>query len=80
MGEAEGMMERLTQMVGLVGGLFTQSPDLHAEILQRIAVGAYVIDDEHTTGITMEGYPPEIHAIAVYRVAGNAIVHARLLF
>jgi hypothetical protein len=66
-------------MRAMYAPLFAQSPDLHVEIPQRIRVGAYVIDEEALTGFILTGFPSEVHAAAVYRVEGTAIVHVRLL-
>ncbi|MBN2526840.1 MAG: hypothetical protein JXR76_10645 [Deltaproteobacteria bacterium] len=50
----------------------------NCDIENRIEVGLYVIDEEHVTGINMEGFPQEVHAAAVYRVEDNLITHMRL--
>lgn len=60
------------------GELFEQSPDLHAEISNRIEVGAVVIDEERVTGFMLPGMPLEIHAAVVYRVANGLIQDAHL--
>jgi len=60
------------------GELFDQSPDLRAEIRNRIEVGSVVIDEEHITGFVLPGMPPEIHAAAVYRVVDNLIREVHL--
>ena len=60
------------------GDLFAASPELRAEILNRIEVGAVVIDEEHVTGFVLPGMPPEIHAAVVYRVRDGLIQDARL--
>lgn len=52
------------------------NPRLHSEILNRIRVGAYVIDDEHLTGFADGG---EAHVVLVYRVENGLIVHVRYL-
>ena len=58
------------------GRLFATCPDVHAEVLTRIRVGSYVIDEERVTG-RPEG---EIHAVAIYRVAGDGLIdRVRLL-
>ncbi len=57
--------------------LFSQSPDLHCQIQQRIHVGRYVIDEEAITGFHFPGFPTEVHAAAVYRVEGDHIVYVR---
>jgi hypothetical protein len=62
----------------LYGELFEQSPDLHAEISNRIEVGAVVIDEERVTGFVLPGMPSEIHAAMVYRVADGLIQDAHL--
>jgi uncharacterized protein (TIGR02246 family) len=61
------------------GELFDQSPDLRAEIRNRIEVGHVVIDEEHVTGFNLPGRPAEIHAAVVYRVADDVIQRADLL-
>jgi hypothetical protein len=58
------------------GRLFVRSPDLHAEILTRIRVGSYVIDEERVTG-RPDG---DMHAVAVYRLDGDGLIdRVRLL-
>jgi uncharacterized protein (TIGR02246 family) len=63
----------------LYGQLFRQSPDLHARIAARIAVGDYVIDEEQASGMVFEGMPAQLHAAAVYRVAEGKIQQAQIL-
>jgi hypothetical protein len=60
------------------GELFAQSPDLQAEISNRIEVGAVVIDEERVTGFVRPGMPADIHAAVVYRVADGLIQDAHL--
>jgi hypothetical protein len=55
--------------------MFTENPDLHCRIASRIRIGNYVVDEERITG---RG-PAEVHAVAVYRVAGDLIAHVRFL-
>jgi uncharacterized protein (TIGR02246 family) len=59
--------------------LFASSPDLHAEITNRIHIGTWVIDDEHTTGFVLPGYPTELRAVVVYQVADGKIAQSQLL-
>ena len=66
-------------MRGLYGQLFTQSPNLHTEIVNRIEVGAYVIDEERTVGFNFEGFPSELHAAVIYHLVDGKIAQARLL-
>jgi len=58
--------------------LFEQSPDLRAEISNRIEVGPIVIDEESVTGFVFPGMPSEIHVAVVYRVADGLIQDAHL--
>jgi hypothetical protein len=64
---------------GLYGQLFANSPNLQATISTRIHVGAWVVDEEHITGIQFEGFPPELHGVFVYQVEGDKIVGGRAL-
>jgi uncharacterized protein (TIGR02246 family) len=62
----------------LYGELFEQSPNLHAEIKNRIEVGPIVMDEELVTGFVLPGMPTEIHAAVVYRVGEGLIQDAHL--
>lgn len=73
------MMQGHDGMRGIYGPLFAQSPDLHADILRRIHVGSWVIDEEETSGLHAEGLPSEIHAAVIYQVVDGKIARARLL-
>ena len=44
--------------------LFAASPNLHAEVVKRIRIGEYVIDEEAITG----RLPEFRHAVAVYHL------------
>ena len=78
-GEGNVMARGHDGIRALYGELFSRSPRLHGEIVNRISVGEYVIDEERVTGIEMEGSPSEVHAAVVYRVVGGKIAHVRLL-
>ena len=52
------------------GQLFAGSPDLHAEIVTRIRVGSYVIDEEQVTG----GPGGDVHAAAIYRLDAAGLI------
>jgi hypothetical protein len=73
------MMQGHEAMRGLYGSLFSQSPDLHLEIRRRIHVGQWVIDEEHYTGVNLEGFPSEFTAAAVLQVNDGKITRVRLL-
>ena len=47
------------------GELFEGSPNLRAEISNRIEVGSVVIDEERVTGFVLPNMPSEIHAAVV---------------
>jgi len=53
-------------------------PNLHYEIPSRIALGAYVIDEERVTGYSPGG-PDVVRAVLVYRVAGDLIQEILIL-
>lgn len=57
------------------GPMFSANPDLCCRIVSRIRIGEYVVDEERITG---RG-PDELHAVAIYRVAGELITHVRFL-
>lgn len=58
------------------GGLFAGSPDARAEVVTRIRVGSYVIDEERVTG-RPDG---DVHVVAIYRLdADGSIDHVRFL-
>lgn len=57
------------------GPFFEQNPALRGEILQRMEIGDWVVDEERIHGA---GAQP-ISAVAIYRVVGGAIVHVRFL-
>lgn len=54
---------------------FAASPDLHAEIVTRIRIGAHVIDEERVTGAGDE----PMHAVAIYHVVGRLIDRVQFL-
>jgi hypothetical protein len=58
------------QMRDHYAGIFERLPDLHAEIVSRIRVGRYVIDEERVTGRRAG----DLHAVAVYRLDGDGLI------
>lgn len=79
-GEGNLLMQGHETMRAQYTSLFDSSPDLHCNVLNRIKVGSYVIDEEDVTGRKTEGFPERIHAVAIFRVEGEKIVHVRLLY
>ena len=55
------------------GPFFEAAPDLRVEILHRIRIGAYVIDEERITGWE----PQPVRAVVVYHVADGLIDRVR---
>lgn len=55
---------------------FADNPDLRSTLLNRIEVGAYVIDDEFLTGFA-DG--SEQHVVLVYRIENDLIASVRFL-
>jgi len=63
----------------MYASLFANSPDLHSEITNRIQIGGWVIDDEHTTGFVLPGYPTELRAVVVNHVVDGKIAQSQIL-
>jgi hypothetical protein len=57
------------------GRLFAENPELHCEVVQRVHVGEFVVDEERITG--RDG--GEQHAVVVSHVSGGVIVHQRVI-
>lgn len=75
-GQGQVMLRGHEAMRGVYGRLFSGSPELNCRLVSRIRVGPYVLDEERVTGF---GGPGEVHAVAVYRVEDDLIVHVRML-
>lgn len=67
------------EMREFFGAMFANSPTLHCDVVNRIAVGDWVIDEERIAGAHAEGFPEEMHAAVAYRVEGGKITFARIL-
>jgi hypothetical protein len=68
------VVDGLEGMRGFYGPMFRDSPQLSGQILRRIALGDYVIDEEEASGMNAAGYPSTMHSIVVYRVR-NDLIH-----
>jgi hypothetical protein len=53
-------------------------PDIRYEIPNRIAIGAYVIDEERVTGYS-QGGPNVVRAVLVYRFKAGLIAEIQIL-
>lgn len=76
-GENHPLMQGLGQMRERYAALFAASPQLKARIVNRIKIGNYTIDEEEVTG--RMGSPEPLHAVVIYRVEGDKILHVRML-
>jgi hypothetical protein len=74
-GQGNEISRGIDQLRLRYGWLFEHHPDVHAELAHRIRVADYVVDEEQVTG---RG-PEPMHVVAIYRVVGDRIVHARFL-
>jgi hypothetical protein len=56
------------------GGFLTRSPNFHAEILSRIHVGSWVVQEEHVTGLVLGEPVPDFYIPSAYCVEDGKIV------
>jgi hypothetical protein len=76
--DADGQVEMSgrAEMRKAYGDLFERNPDLRGEIVSRIRVGAYVVDEERITGYS----GGDLHAVAIYRLDDEGLIdRVRLL-
>jgi hypothetical protein len=78
-GDGACLMEGIDALRSRHGALFAQSPELHAEVVARMRVGDYVVDEEHVSGADLPGRPAEFKLVAIYRVRDGRIAHVRML-
>ena len=55
-------------------GFLPQSPNVHSDILSRIHVGSWVVQEEHVTGLVLGEPVPEFSIPSAYRVGDGKIV------
>lgn len=72
-GDGNKLMQGRAEMQARYAQLFASSPSLNAEIVNRIRIGKYVIDEERITGRV----PSIRRAVAIYRIEGDKIAHIR---
>jgi len=76
--DADGnvVMRGRDEMREKYGRRFEEYPDLHADVVTRIRVGPYVVDEERVTG----GPGGDVHAVVIYRLDTDGLIeHVRLL-
>lgn len=76
-GENNLLMRGHEQLRERYGALFDANPQLHGRILIRMKIGKYTVDEEEVTGVSTS--PAPRHAIVIYRVEEDKIVHVRML-
>jgi len=76
-GKGTRIMTGHREMRPRYAALFAGSPNLHCEIVSRVCIGDYVIDEERITGRV----PDLRRAVVIYRVekASSLISHVRFL-
>jgi putative hydrolase of HD superfamily len=77
--DKEVMREDKEVMREQYGKVFADSPDLRVTIANRATVGEFVANEEHITGVHLEGMPDEYDAVSVYRVMEGKIARLMLL-
>lgn len=78
-GEGEDLMRGIEELRAFYGDVFRNSPDLHCDVVNRISVGDWVIDEEEVEGLQAEGFPEEAHAAVEYRISNGRITFVRML-
>lgn len=58
---------------------FDQSPQLRIEVLTRLQIGQWVIQEQRFTGLNVPGRSPEQHMGEIFRVVDGKIVLALVL-
>ncbi len=56
------------------GWFLPQSPNVLSEVLGRIHVGSWVVQEEHVTGLVLDAPVPEFHIVSAYKVEEGKIV------
>ena len=69
------LVRGLAELRARYGPMFASSPELRCDVLHRVAVGEYVVDEECVSGRAPE---PE-RLVVVYHLAGGAVDHERIV-
>ena len=54
------------------------SPNLHCDLINRIKVGDWVIDEERIQALKTKGFPGEVHAVVTYLVDNGQITSLQM--
>jgi hypothetical protein len=68
------VMQGHDQVAAEYAQFFESHADLHADVVSRISIGDYVIDDEVIRGMG----PEPVRAVVAYRARADAIDHVRI--
>jgi hypothetical protein len=60
------------------GPLFEGNPDLSVSIVNRMAIGTFVLDHESIEGLASPS-PPAMDAVCIYRIEGGMIASMQFL-
>lgn len=73
------MMQGHEAISGMYAQLFARSPDLHVNVVSRMTVGNWVVDEEECSGFVFDGFPSDLHSVVVYQVSDGLIVRSQAL-
>jgi hypothetical protein len=71
------LMQGHDALAAAYGELFSESPELHADIKTRIRVGDYVIDEEVVTGRRRSA--EAVRVAVIYHLAADVIDRVRMI-
>lgn len=77
-GSGEEIMRGSEEMRVFYRNVFKNSPNLHCDIVNRITVGDWIIDEEKLNGLNANGFPEEVHAVVAYEVNNGQITFVRM--
>jgi uncharacterized protein (TIGR02246 family) len=75
-GDGKARCDGLAQLREVYGAMFKANPHQMCVVVKRITAGEYVIDDEEIIG---RADNKRRHAVAIYRVRGDKIVHVMII-
>lgn len=70
------ILDGVANLLKSYGDFFSNNPELHCEILNRIVLGNFVIDQEYVTGRVAA---PPVNAVVIYEVQDGLIQRVWML-
>lgn len=67
-GDGDRLIGGIEAVRAQYGVWFSELPDLHAEVRNRLQLGSWVVDDEHATATGLD-----VEALVAYHVRGDRI-------